>query len=164
MIKTLRRTTAALRLAASALATPASADTDGTPTSATIHADTPGPVYDKRIFTQFAEHLGTGIYGGLWVGNDRSIPNTNGFRNDVVAALRTLSVPVIRWPVMILSPGSRALASRNSTGSPPSASARRSIWASWAKQAWTQPKPRMAPHGGLMVRTATPSICALTTR
>ncbi len=98
MIKTLRRTTAALLLAASALATPAIADTDGTPTSATIHADTPGPVYDKRIFTQFAEHLGTGIYGGLWVGNDRSIPNTNGFRNDVVAALRNLSVPVIRWP------------------------------------------------------------------
>ena len=98
MIKTLRRTTAALLLAASALATPAIADTDGTPTSATIHADTPGPVYDKRIFTQFAEHLGTGIYGGLWVGNDRSIPNTNGFRNDVVAALRNLAVPVIRWP------------------------------------------------------------------
>ena len=94
MIKTLRRTTAALLLAASALATPAIADTDGTPTSATIHADTPGPVYDKRIFTQFAEHLGTGIYGGLWVGKDRSIPNTNGFRNDVVAALRNLSVPV----------------------------------------------------------------------
>jgi len=99
MIKTLRRTTAALLLCASALAwQTASADTDGTPTSATIHADTPGPVYDKRIFTQFAEHLGNGIYGGLWVGNDKSIPNTNGFRNDVIAALRNLSVPVIRWP------------------------------------------------------------------
>jgi alpha-L-arabinofuranosidase len=99
MIKTLRRTTAALLLCASALTwQTASADTDGTPTSATIHADTPGPVYDKRIFTQFAEHLGNGIYGGLWVGNDRSIPNTNGFRNDVIAALRNLSVPVIRWP------------------------------------------------------------------
>src|SRR3546814_13425369 len=76
----------------------ASADTDGRPTTATIHADRPGPVYDRRIFTQFAEHLGHGIYGGLWVGNDRSIPNTNGFRNDVVAALRNLSVPVTRWP------------------------------------------------------------------
>ena len=49
MIKTLRRTTAALLLAASALATPAIADTDGTPTSATIHADTPGPVYDLSL-------------------------------------------------------------------------------------------------------------------
>ncbi|WP_313809203.1 alpha-L-arabinofuranosidase C-terminal domain-containing protein [Sphingobium sp.] len=97
MIKALRRTTAALLLCATAL-TGAHAQTDGKPTTATIHADRPGPTYDKAIFTQFAEHLGTGIYGGLWVGNDRSIPNTNGFRNDVVAALRNLSVPIIRWP------------------------------------------------------------------
>lgn len=95
---TLRRTAAALLLSVSVLAGAAHADTGGTPTSATIHADQPGPVYDKRIFTQFAEHLGTGIYGGLWVGKDSKIPNTNGFRNDVVAALRELSVPVIRWP------------------------------------------------------------------
>ena len=98
MISYLRRATAALLLATSALVAPAIADTDGTPTSATIHADTPGPVYDRRIFTQFAEHLGNGIYGGLWVGNDKTIPNTNGFRNDVIAALRNLSVPVVRWP------------------------------------------------------------------
>ena len=39
-----------------------------------------------------------------------------------------------------------------------SAAARRSIWASWAKQVWTAPKPRMAPQGGLSVRTTTPSI------
>lgn len=95
---TLRRTAAALLLGASALAGTAHADTGGKPTSATIHADKPGPVYDRRIFTQFAEHLGTGIYGGLWVGKDSKIPNTNGFRNDVIAALRDLSVPVIRWP------------------------------------------------------------------
>ena len=99
MTKTLRRAAAALLLCASALTAPlASADTDGKPTTATIHGDKPGPVYDKRIFTQFAEHLGTGIYGGLWVGNDKSIPQTNGFRNDVIAALRNLAVPVIRWP------------------------------------------------------------------
>lgn len=98
MITSLRTAAASLLLAATALATPALADTGGTPTTATLHADTPGPTYDARIFTQFAEHLGNGIYGGLWVGNDKSIPNTNGFRNDVVAALRELKVPVIRWP------------------------------------------------------------------
>ena len=98
MIKALRRTTAALMLCATAMATGVSAQTDGKPTTATIHADKPGATYDKAIFTQFAEHLGNGIYGGLWVGNDRSIPNTNGFRNDVIAALRNLSVPIIRWP------------------------------------------------------------------
>ena len=66
--------------------------------TATIRADQPGPTYDRRIFTQFAEHLGTGIYGGLWVGPDSPIPNTRGFRNDVIAALKALNVPVIRWP------------------------------------------------------------------
>lgn len=66
--------------------------------TATVRADTPGPVYDRRIFTQFAEHLGTGIYGGLWVGKNSRIPNTRGFRNDVIGALRNLAVPVVRWP------------------------------------------------------------------
>ncbi len=72
--------------------------TETAPVTATVHGDRPGPTYDRRIFTQFAEHLGNGIYGGLWVGNDRSIPNTRGFRNDVVGALKRLGVPVIRWP------------------------------------------------------------------
>lgn len=63
-----------------------------------IHADTPGPVYSREIFSQFAEHLGHGIYGGLWVGDDKTIPNTDGFRNDVIAALKELQVPVVRWP------------------------------------------------------------------
>ncbi|GAA0316117.1 alpha-L-arabinofuranosidase C-terminal domain-containing protein [Sphingomonas oligophenolica] len=64
----------------------------------TIHADKPGPKVQRQIFGQFAEHLGTGIYGGLWVGPKSRIPNTNGFRNDVIAALRAIKVPVIRWP------------------------------------------------------------------
>ena len=29
-----------------------------------------------EIYGQFAEHLGTCIYGGLWVGEDSPIPNT----------------------------------------------------------------------------------------
>jgi alpha-N-arabinofuranosidase len=63
-----------------------------------VHADKPGPVYDRRIFTQFAEHLGTGIYGGLWVGEKSKIPNVRGFRKDVIGALKGLGVPVVRWP------------------------------------------------------------------
>lgn len=98
MLKALRLTTAAVLLSATALAGAAQADTNGQPTTATIEADKPGPVYHKEVFTQFAEHLGTGIYGGLWVGKNSKIPNTNGFRNDVVTALRELQLPVIRWP------------------------------------------------------------------
>lgn len=58
----------------------------------------PGPKIDRHIFGQFAEHLGAGIYGGIWVGPESNIPNTRGIRNDVVAALKALHVPVVRWP------------------------------------------------------------------
>ncbi len=58
----------------------------------------PGPVINKNIYGQFAEHLGRCIYEGLWVGPDSPIPNTKGYRNDVLAALKTLAVPQLRWP------------------------------------------------------------------
>jgi alpha-N-arabinofuranosidase len=64
----------------------------------TVHGDRPGPRYDRRIFGQFAEHLGTGIYGGIWVGKGSKVPNVNGYRRDVIDALRAIRVPVIRWP------------------------------------------------------------------
>ena len=57
------------------------------------------PIIQKEIYGQFAEHLGTCIYGGLWVGEDSDIPNTRGYRNDVLNALKELHVPVLRWPV-----------------------------------------------------------------
>ncbi len=64
----------------------------------TIRADQSGPQVNRQLFGQFAEHLGAGIYGGIWVGEDSKIPNTRGYRNDVLQALRDLKVPVIRWP------------------------------------------------------------------
>src|SRR5690242_7191832 len=64
----------------------------------TLDAARPGPVISKYVYGQFAEHLGTGIYGGLWVGPDSRIPNTRGWRNDVVGALKALHVPLVRWP------------------------------------------------------------------
>lgn len=52
----------------------------------------------RFIYGQFAEHLGSSIYGGIWVGEKSSIPNTRGIRNDVVAALKAANVTAIRWP------------------------------------------------------------------
>ncbi len=66
--------------------------------SAVLHADQPGPVVNKNIYGHFAEHLGRGIYEGIWVGPGSPIPNTRGIRNDVVAALKELNLPVLRWP------------------------------------------------------------------
>jgi alpha-L-arabinofuranosidase len=63
-----------------------------------IDASKPGAKIDRNIFGQFAENLGHGLYEGIWVGPDSSIPNTRGIRNDVVAALRELKVPNVRWP------------------------------------------------------------------
>ena len=66
--------------------------------SVTIDLDEPGATIEPAVYGQFAEHLGTGIYEGVWVGPDSPIPNTNGYRNDVMAALKRLNIPVIRWP------------------------------------------------------------------
>src|SRR6218665_1954069 len=63
-----------------------------------IDASKPGPVINKAIYGQFAEHLGRCIYEGIWVGPESPIPNTRGIRNDVLGALKNLNVPVLRWP------------------------------------------------------------------
>lgn len=63
-----------------------------------VDTQKPGPVINKNIYGQFAEHLGRGVYEGLWVGPDSKIPNTKGWRNDVVGALKKLNVPLVRWP------------------------------------------------------------------
>ncbi|MFZ5496957.1 MAG: alpha-N-arabinofuranosidase [Verrucomicrobiota bacterium] len=70
----------------------------GEPATLTLRADQPGPVISREIYGHFAEHLGHCIYEGLWVGPDSPIPNTRGIRNDVVAALKNLHIPVLRWP------------------------------------------------------------------
>ncbi len=92
MPPTLARLSAALvLLATSALAA-------ATPTVLTLSADKPGPVINRNIYGQFSEHLGRCIYDGIWVGKDSPIPNTNGYSNEVLAALRDLHVPLLRWP------------------------------------------------------------------
>ncbi|WP_421898666.1 alpha-N-arabinofuranosidase [Marinoscillum sp.] len=56
-------------------------------------------IINKNIYGHFAEHLGRCIYEGFYVGEDNDvIPHTNGVRNDIIAALRELKVPVLRWP------------------------------------------------------------------
>ncbi|MFO1246698.1 MAG: alpha-L-arabinofuranosidase C-terminal domain-containing protein [Alphaproteobacteria bacterium] len=70
------------------------------PVAVRVSIDTakPGAPIDKRIYGQFAEHLGHGIYEGIWVGENSKIPNVRGYRKDVLEALKAIHVPVIRWP------------------------------------------------------------------
>ena len=63
-----------------------------------VRADQPKSTINRNIYGHFAEHLGRMIYDGIWVGEDSSIPNTRGLRNDVVGALKKLNIPVLRWP------------------------------------------------------------------
>jgi alpha-L-arabinofuranosidase len=82
-------------LLAFALAMPVTAQTVS---EGRILVDKPGPVISRHIYGQFAEHLGRGVYEGIWVGPNSPIPNTRGIRTDVVEALKAIKVPVIRWP------------------------------------------------------------------
>ena len=81
-------------IAAATIAPTAAAET----VALSVDASKAGAKIDRQIFGQFAEHLGTGVYDGVWVGRDSPIPNTRGIRNDVVAALKALAVPNVRWP------------------------------------------------------------------
>ena len=57
------------------------------------------PVINRNIYGHFAEHLGHCIYGGFYVGDgNKTIPNTNGVRNDIIDALKKLKIPNLRWP------------------------------------------------------------------
>lgn len=79
-------------------ASPQPAETGSAPILVAVDASKAGATIDRHLFGQFAEHLGKGIYEGIWVGPDSPIPNTRGIRNDVVAALKALNVPNVRWP------------------------------------------------------------------
>ena len=61
-----------------------------------IHANQVKDTINRNIYGQFSEHLGRCIYEGVWVGEGSPIPNTRGIRNDVVAALKKIKVPVHR--------------------------------------------------------------------
>ncbi len=83
---------------ATALAVSCSVNSFAQQAKINIQADKGTQKIYKEVYGQFAEHLGSCIYGGLWVGEGSPIPNTNGYRNDVLQALKNLHVPVLRWP------------------------------------------------------------------
>lgn len=66
--------------------------------SVTVKVDLPQAEINPNIYGHFAEHLGGCIYEGIWVGEDSSIENVNGIRQDVVRALREIRPSVLRWP------------------------------------------------------------------
>jgi alpha-N-arabinofuranosidase len=65
---------------------------------AVIHADQEIGTVRPEFHSNFAEHLGSCVYGGMWVGKKSPVPNINGFRKATVDYLKELGVPVLRWP------------------------------------------------------------------
>jgi alpha-N-arabinofuranosidase len=65
----------------------------------TVKLDEGKDTISRHIYGHFAEHLGRCIYDGFYVGeNNKSIPNKDGIRLDIIEALKKLRIPNLRWP------------------------------------------------------------------
>ena len=65
--------------------------------SVTIDTDARSISYSPMIFGGFLEHFGHQVYGGVFEPGS-PLSDKAGFRRDVIAALKELKVPVVRWP------------------------------------------------------------------
>src|SRR6195952_2727739 len=68
-----------------------------TTASINIHSGRHRGEIDKKIFGNFIEHLGRCITGGIF---DEGSPlsDKEGFRTDVMTAVKDMGVPFLRWP------------------------------------------------------------------
>lgn len=53
--------------------------------------------YNPMIFGQFIEHFDNQIYGGIY-DPESKLSDEDGFRTDVLEALKEIKVPIVRWP------------------------------------------------------------------
>lgn len=89
-----------LLLAVAALACLAAAPAAQAPTPAArikIDVDRTIGEVDPLLFGGFAEHLGRMIYGGI-VDEGSALSDSDGYRKDVMDAVRQLGVSILRWP------------------------------------------------------------------
>lgn len=73
---------------------------DGEPVKIAVYPDHRLSEINKNIYGGFTEHMGRCVYGGLYdPGNsNKELIDKNGFRTDVIEAMRELNVPVVRYP------------------------------------------------------------------
>lgn len=70
-------------------------DSPSEPLDLIINADRGETTISRHIYGHFAEHLGEGIYGGLWIREENGGWDYN---QEVIDALRDLNIPNLRWP------------------------------------------------------------------
>ncbi len=76
-----------------------SAQTPSSTSPTSIYLDTKRTIapIDRNLFGSFLEHLGRAIYEGIY-DHGSKLSDSNGFRKDVMEEIRTLGVPIIRYP------------------------------------------------------------------
>jgi len=62
-----------------------------------IDTSAPSKPYSPMLFGGFIEHFHRQIYGGLFEPGS-PLADENGFRKDVIEAMKELKLPVVRWP------------------------------------------------------------------
>ncbi len=67
------------------------------PARAVINAARIRSDLDRRLFGSFLEHLGRAVYTGVYEPGSK-LADQDGFRTDVIAAVRELGVPIMRYP------------------------------------------------------------------
>jgi alpha-N-arabinofuranosidase len=90
-----RRLTATLIATLLGLGSGAMGQQPAAPLTLVVNADLGTVTISRHIYGQFAEHLGRGIYDGVWT---RSGTGEWHLRDDVIDALKRIRVPNIRWP------------------------------------------------------------------
>lgn len=63
----------------------------------TLHAEYHRGEVDRRIFGGFLEHMGRAVYEGVY-DPDSPLADDEGFRADVLEAIRRLQMPIMRYP------------------------------------------------------------------
>jgi len=67
------------------------------PTTVLVDSKRVVSTLDRRLFGSFLEHLGRAIYGGIFEPGS-ALADTHGFRRDVLGEVRSLQVPLVRYP------------------------------------------------------------------
>lgn len=62
-----------------------------------VHRDFRVAAIDERLYSAFIEHMGRAIYGGIY-DPDHEQADARGFRRDVLALIRDLKIPAVRYP------------------------------------------------------------------
>ncbi|NLG19655.1 MAG: T9SS type A sorting domain-containing protein [Fibrobacter sp.] len=68
------------------------------PSTITFNVDGANTVVAKEIFGVLMERLGKQWGGGVWVGTNSNISNTNGMRNDIIEGFIECGIGAAEWP------------------------------------------------------------------